>query len=116
MNDLFQDLKFGIRMLAKTPVVSGVAALSLALGIAAATAMFALASAFWLEPLPFGDQEGLILIRELRHGESIDMAAAASVPNRPIGRITYAPRDTRSMIPLPTRERRALAADVGEPS
>ncbi|MFH1766459.1 MAG: ABC transporter permease [Gemmatimonadota bacterium] len=81
MSILFQDLKFGIRMLGKTPVVSSVAALSLALGIAAATAMFALASAFWLEPLPFGDQEGLVMIRELRHGESIDMAANASVPN-----------------------------------
>ncbi|MGD2120461.1 MAG: ABC transporter permease [Gemmatimonadota bacterium] len=81
MGDLFQDLKFGLRMLAKTPVVSGVAALSLALGIAATTAMFALASSFWLEPLPFGDQDGLILVRELRHGESVDMAAAASVPN-----------------------------------
>ncbi|MCJ7627866.1 MAG: ABC transporter permease [Longimicrobiales bacterium] len=81
MSILFQDLKFGIRMLGKTPVVSSVAALSLALGIAAATAMFALASAFWLEPLPFGDQEGLVMVRELRHGESIDMAANASAPN-----------------------------------
>ncbi len=81
MGNLVQDLKFGMRMLLKTPVVSGIAALSLALGIAASTAMFALASSFWLEPLPFGDQDGLILVRELRHGESIDMAAAASVPN-----------------------------------
>jgi putative ABC transport system permease protein len=81
MSTLLQDLKFGIRMLWKTPVISSVAGLSLALGIAAATAMLALASAFWLEPLPFGDQEGLVMIRELRHGESIDMAAAASVPN-----------------------------------
>ena len=81
MSTLLQDLKFGFRMLGKTPVISSVAALSLALGIAATTAMFALASAFWLEPLPFGDQEGLVMIRELRHGESIDMAAAASVPN-----------------------------------
>jgi putative ABC transport system permease protein len=43
--------------------------------------MFALASAFWLEPLPFGEQESLILIREIRRGESLDMAAGASVPN-----------------------------------
>jgi putative ABC transport system permease protein len=81
MSTLLQDIRFGIRMLLKTPVVSLVAALSLALGIAAATAMFALASSFWLEPLPFGDQEGLVLVRELRHGESIDMAANASAPN-----------------------------------
>jgi putative ABC transport system permease protein len=81
MNTFFFDLKFGFRMLAKTPVVSGIAALSLALGIAAATAMFAMASAFWLEPLPFGDQDGLILVRELRHGEQVDMAANAAVGN-----------------------------------
>jgi putative ABC transport system permease protein len=81
MSTLLLDLRFGIRMLAKTPVVSSIAALSLALGIAAATAMFALASGFWLEPLPFGDQDGLILIRELRHGEQIDMAANAAVGN-----------------------------------
>jgi len=81
MSTLLQDLKFGFRMLWKTPVISSVAALSLALGITAATAMFALASAFWLEPLPYGDQEGLVMVRELRHGESLDMAAAASVPN-----------------------------------
>ena len=56
MTTLLQDLRFGARMLLKTPVISGVAALSLALGIAATSAMFAMASAFWLEPLPFGDQ------------------------------------------------------------
>jgi putative ABC transport system permease protein len=81
MHTLLQDLKYGVRMLAKTPVVTGVAALSLSLGIAAATAMFALVSSFWLEPLPFGDQEGLVLVRELRHGDPIDMAANASVGN-----------------------------------
>ena len=81
MGNLLQDLRFGFRMLWKTPVVSSVAAVSLALGIAAATAMFALASAFWLQPLPFGDQDGLVLVREIRHGESLDMAAAASIPN-----------------------------------
>jgi putative ABC transport system permease protein len=81
MNTLLQDLRFGLRMFFKSPVVSGVATLSLALGIAAATAMFALASGFWLEPLPFGDQDGLLLVRELRHGEQVDMAANASVGN-----------------------------------
>ncbi len=74
-------MRFGIRMLWKTPVISSVAALSLALGIAAATAMFALASSFWLEPLPFGEQKGLVLLREIRHGESADMAAEVSAPN-----------------------------------
>lgn len=81
MSTLIQDLRFGLRMLLKTPIISSFAAVSLALGIAAATAMFALASSFWLEPLPFGEQDGLVLLREIRHGESEDMAAAVSVPN-----------------------------------
>lgn len=81
MNQLLQDIRFGLRMLVKTPVVSTVAALSLALGIAGATAMFALASSFFLEPLPFGDQDGLILLRQLRRGDDIEMAAGVSMPN-----------------------------------
>ncbi len=81
MSSLLQDLRFAWRMLLKNPMLTSVAALSLALGIAAATAMFAVASAFWLEPLPFGDQESLVMIRELRHGESRDMAAGVSAPN-----------------------------------
>ncbi len=81
MSSLLQDLRFAWRMLLKNPVLTSVAALSLALGIAAATAMFSVASAFWLEPLPFGDQESLVLLQELRHGESTDMAAGVSAPN-----------------------------------
>ena len=81
MSSFLQDLHFGWRMLLKNPVVSLVAALSLAFGIAAATAMFSLASAFLLTPLPFGDQNGLVLIQELRHGESVDQAAGVSIPN-----------------------------------
>ena len=81
MQTMLTDLRFGFRMLMKTPVVSGVAALSLALGIAAATAMFALSSGFWLEPLPFGDQDGLVIVQEILHGESVEEAANASPAN-----------------------------------
>ncbi|MHB1194932.1 MAG: ABC transporter permease [Longimicrobiales bacterium] len=70
MNTLLQDLRYGLRMLAKAPVVSAVAGLSLALGIAANATVFALLDAFLLEPLPYHDQDGLVLLGGRRQGES----------------------------------------------
>ncbi len=81
MTTLMQDLRFGVRMLLKTPVVSAVAALSLALGIAANAAMFALMDGFLLEPLPFEDQHELVVLRELREGQPMEMAAGVAAPN-----------------------------------
>ena len=72
MGTLLQDLRYGLRMLAKAPVVSTVAALSLALGIAANASIFAILNAFLLEPLPYHDQDGLVILREGREGESIE--------------------------------------------
>ena len=70
MTTLLQDLRYGLRMLAKAPVISAVAALSLALGIAANATIFALLDAFLLEPLPYHDQDGLVLLGGRRQGES----------------------------------------------
>ncbi len=80
MFGLLQDVRFGWRMLVKSPVVSLVAALSLAVGIAASAAMFSLASAFWLHPLPYRDQKSLMIVQELRHGKSKEAAAGVSAP------------------------------------
>ena len=44
MSNLLQDLRLGVRMALRTPIVTGVAALSLALGIAANAAMFSMLS------------------------------------------------------------------------
>ena len=67
MTTLLQDLRYGIRMLLKTPVVSGVAMLSLALGIAATASIFAILDGFLLEPLPYGEPEELVLFKKLDH-------------------------------------------------
>jgi putative ABC transport system permease protein len=81
MSTLLQDLRFGLRMLAKAPLVSSIAAVSLALGIAANAAMFAILNGFMFEPLPFDDQDGLVLLREGRRGESLDLFGGVSMGN-----------------------------------
>jgi putative ABC transport system permease protein len=81
MSTLLQDLRYGLRMLAKAPLVSSVAAVSLALGIAANAGMFAILNGFMFEPLPFGDQDGLVLLREGRRGESLDLFGGLAMGN-----------------------------------
>jgi putative ABC transport system permease protein len=78
MSTFIQDVKFGVRMLLKTPVVSAVAALSLALGIAANTGMFSLLDGFVFAPLPYADQHELVVLRESREGERIDLSSVSA--------------------------------------
>ena len=62
MSTLLHDLKFGVRLLAKTPAFTVVAALSLALGIGANTTIFTLVNAVLLNPLPVEDPSQLVSI------------------------------------------------------
>jgi hypothetical protein len=64
METIIQDIKFGLRMLLKSPSLSIVATIALALGIGANTAIFSVVNAVLLRPLPFPNSESLMSVYE----------------------------------------------------
>lgn len=64
LENTLQDLRFGARALAKTPGVTSIAALSLALGIGANTAIFSLIDSVLLRMLPVHDPQELVLLTD----------------------------------------------------
>jgi putative ABC transport system permease protein len=72
MGILFQDIRYGFRSLRKAPAFTAIAVLALGLGIGANTAIFSVADALLLKPLPIPESEQLIVLGEQAPGQSGD--------------------------------------------
>ncbi|HXN72654.1 MAG TPA: ABC transporter permease [Candidatus Acidoferrales bacterium] len=78
MGTFWQDVRYGIRMLAKNRGFAIIAVLTLALGIGANTAIFSVVNAVLLEPLPYKDSGKLVFIWSTMISQGIDISGSSA--------------------------------------
>ncbi|HEY0007020.1 MAG TPA: ABC transporter permease [Pyrinomonadaceae bacterium] len=64
MENIWQDLRFGLRMFLKSPALTAIAILALALGVGANSAIFSIVNAILLRPLNYENPERLVMVWE----------------------------------------------------
>jgi putative ABC transport system permease protein len=77
MFSFFQDVRFGLRMLAKHRLATLVSIVALALGLGANTAMFSVAEAFLLHPVPVENADRTVALVDMRPEQNIDITPIA---------------------------------------
>lgn len=77
MNALLQDVRYGLRMLRKTPGFTIVAVVALMLGIASSTVIFSVVDGVLLRPLPYPNSERIVTVAQTTRSTGISRHAAA---------------------------------------
>ncbi|MGH9348739.1 MAG: ABC transporter permease, partial [Vicinamibacterales bacterium] len=80
MDVLLQDLRFAVRTLVTTPLLSVLAIVCLALGIGANASMFSIVDGVLVKPFPFTDPDRIVVLTETNQRNGID-DGAMSYPN-----------------------------------
>jgi predicted permease len=109
---LFRDIRFGLRMFRKSPLLAAVAIGTLALGIGANTAIFSLVDGIWLRPLAIADPSHLVEIGNVKNHATVDSERANTASS--YGEY----QDLRNRVPafadVAASERRGLPLETGE--
>src|SRR5499426_2730041 len=115
MQTLWQDLRYGARMLLKQKGVTAIAVLSLALGIGANTALFSIVDAMLLKLLPVREPERLALFQTFapREFDPGDYSGSARIdPATGLRRMTSFPYVSYQRMREQQRERQGALSDI----
>jgi putative ABC transport system permease protein len=112
MQNLLQDIRYGLRMLRKSPGFAAVAVLTLALGIGANTTIFSVVNAVLIRPLPYMDPARLVAFSSVNH----EGGAISTFPTVSLNEVEEWRRESRAFESIGSFVFSALPVSVGEQS